>query len=238
MDNLFGTPPSGAGQNPPTTQPNPADTQILSTLTELKDSLGAFSTRLDDMDAKINEVKTPITPEPQTTWKPKTWDEIPQKAEEIASQVVDEKLEAQRLEAEEKSNQETQQKQAIDSYLDKQVTELETAGAIPKVENKTDPNDPGNAARRELFGLAAKLGSMDLTKVAENLDIMHKSGYAFDPKANGMIGAYVRSGMPGASAPVSIPGRSAGTPNTGMPSAEAIHKAKSFESLKTMAGME
>lgn len=179
---------------PPTNTP-PADdkalTSILEGLSKLSDSVVGITERLDTFDETIEGIKSaqttpqppaPVTPEPK--WKPKTWDEFPAKAEEIAKDVVEKTLEekeAAKIKAQEDATAQAQAlKDQIDQDFDNQFEVLQKNGAIPEVKDVKDPNDEGKVVRKELFALGIKYNSPDLVAMAQLRDEWVKNGYTLD----------------------------------------------------------
>lgn len=187
---------------------------VMETLNQLKGSLDTITGRLDEFETRLEGSQEEEEEEEteEESFRPKTWDEIPQKAEEIAEEVVERRLQETKEEQEAAQEAEKQQAKEIDTYIDGQVAALEKDNIIPKVENPDNEDDPGRSARRELFGFAAHIGTMDLTKAAETLSILHKTGYTYDPRANNMKGEYLRSGTTpsGINSPVGSSSRSSG----------------------------
>lgn len=215
------------------TQSQPDLNSVLETLNNLKSTLETVNTRLDDFDARLNSFTTqPTQQTTQESWRPQTWDDIPKKAEEIAEEVVEQKLEEIRLQEEEQKKLELEQQKKMDEFIDAQVAQLEQAGVLPKIQNMNDENDKGRVARRELFGLAARLGTIDLAKAAEVLNILHQAGYVYDPRAKNGQGDYIRSNTTpfGINSPVGSSSKSTGFFSS-KPSYQEIHQARSLDEL-------
>ena len=208
-DEIFGKDLEQNKDKPPKDDPN---AKVLESITSLKENLDSISTRLDEFDAKITEMSTPAPTNEDQPWKPKTWDEIPQKVEETAAQIVEEKLSERDKQQEEAKQVEVEKQKRMDNFIDNQMIDLEKSGILPKIENAQDDNDPGRSARRELLGFAGHIGTMDLSKASEVLKELHETGKSYDPRANNMQGAFLRSNATpsGITAPVASSNRPVG----------------------------
>lgn len=174
----------------PLNEPTPPTndlSSVLEGLTKLSESVTSITDRLDDFDTQIQEIgKASATPEPpappetEPKWKPKTWDEFPEKAKEVAQQTYEE-IEQKKLKDEEdaKKQAETLRTQ-IDEDFDKQFKDLVAEGTIPDVKDVKDPNDAGKLARKELFALGIKYNSPDLTAMANLRNEWIDKGYTLD----------------------------------------------------------
>lgn len=210
-DDIFGKDLNKDKKETPAEDPN---AKVLESITSLKDELQTINSRLDEFDTKITDMTT-VNETPEETdknWRPKTWDEIPQKAEEIANQVVDQKLSEKEKQQHEAEEVKLKQEKQMDTFIDNQLSELEKNKVLPAVENPSDENDPGRAARRELLGFAGRIGTLDLNKASEVLNILHETGRTYDPRANNMQGEFLKSNTTpvGINAPVASSNRPIG----------------------------
>ena len=175
---------------PPANDPNKDLSSIMEGLGKLSDMVTGITSRLDEVDETVEALKNnppaPATPEPPKPegWKPKTWDEFPAKAEEVAETVVERKLkekeEAAIKDQEDRVKQAEALKTQIDEDFDRQFEALEKGGAIPEVKDVKDPNDPGKTVRKELFALGIKYNSPDLVAMAQLRDEWTSNGYTLD----------------------------------------------------------
>ncbi len=220
-------------KKPDENKPDPT----LETLNSLKASMEALTGKVTEIENKIPvDTEEEETEEETQHFRPKTWDEIPQNAKEIAEQVIDNRLEEQRLAQEEAQQAKENEAKQLDNVINGQIAELEKSGAIPKIENPNDENDKGRSARRELFGLAARVGTMNLQKAHEVVDILHKSGYTYDARADNFKGAFVKSETTpqGYNSPVA--GTKSSFSSSDKPSYEQIQNAGgSLDKLLSMA---
>lgn len=230
-EDIFDTNPP-ANQNPPE-DPN---AKLVETLNGLSEKLDGVTSRLDNLEtqnAQGAEDEDTEDAAPTEGWKPETWDDIPEVAQQIAEDTVNQAFEERQVAAEEAKAQEAENQKQIDTYIDSQIKSLEDANVIPKVVNMQDENDPGRAARRELFGLAARLGTMDLSRTQEVIDVLHKTGQRYDPRANNGQGIFLRGSntpLPGASAPVASSSGSSGFSSQG-PTYKDIHQSRSLDDI-------
>ncbi len=222
----------------PTTPPTEnTDTKaILEQITALNETIGGLQENIETIQADVEAIKTPAEPETppdKPAYQPKSWDDIPKTAKEIAEQTYEEK-EAQKQAAAEKAKaDETAADKNIQTEINTQVATLEKSGALPPIKDANNKNDPGRIARRELFGLAADLGTTNLAQVADNLSNLHKENIHYDFESK----KYLRSSgaNPGQDSPIGSSSGSIGT-LAGGPAYSIIHKAKSLSELARLAG--
>lgn len=170
---------------PPVTPPATSETTAITELLgKLNESVQNLDDRLNGIEEQVQAVANPPLPpapiEPEPEWKPKTWDEFPKLAEEVAKktfqQIEDEKIKRDNdLVAQQKVLQEQ-----IDADFDEQLTKLEKEGAIPPVGKMDDPNDAGKLARKELFAIGIKYGTPDLVAIAAMRNDQMAAGYTFN----------------------------------------------------------
>jgi hypothetical protein len=224
------TPPEG------TPDPNKDLSSIMEGITKLSDTVSDITNRLDTFDETLEGFKTAQPPAgdtgeaqpPAPKWKPKTWDEFPEKAKEVARQTFEE-IEKEKIEKQEAIKKQKDELQSqIDSDFDNQLQKLEEDGAIPKVVNVKDPNDPGKQVRKELFALGIKYNSPDLVAMSELRNEWVGRGYSFDIKE----GKWLRSNPEpfGASAPVGSSSSSA--PSGTKPTYKEIHNLSMDEMVR------
>lgn len=170
----------------PTEEPQDLS-KIVESINTIGETLNAVTERISGLEEKLTAPEPEPEPETASGWTPKSWDDIPklveEKGKEIAEQTIAEREKAAR-EAEEARAAEIKQ---IDEEFDRQLEELEGRGIIPKIIDANDPNDPGRMARKELFGRAAMLKTVDLKSVGEDLHQLHEAGLTYDPTVNKII---------------------------------------------------
>ena len=226
-------------------------TSILEGLGKLSDTVTTITERLDGFDETLEGIKTgagapggepaaPGTGEPAPAapkWKPKTWDEIPAKTEEIAtatvSKVLDEREKAKIQEVEDAKKQAETLKTQIDADFDAQFEALQTGGAIPEVKDVKDPNDEGKRVRKELFALGIKYNSPDLVAMAQLREEWVGNGYTLDLDVEHPDKSkWIKSNPSpfGATAPVGSSARSA--PSKTGPTYKEIHNLSMDEMIR------
>ena len=211
------TPPEG------TEEEKKQDTEALSKLTE---TINSFGSRLDEFNTKIQDIETNTNPDTLAKklfktnedaedgfvpkdWVPsseKGWNEVFEKAAEIADSKAKENLTNYLEEQKKVQDQGKAEEQRIDQYLDGQIDQLVKDNKIPAIKDANDPNDPGKVARKELFGLGVEYGSTNLAKMADLRD-----------KLNGKSPA-------GADAPIGTSTKTT-TTNTKSPDYKYIHES-------------
>jgi hypothetical protein len=211
----------------------PAEGQDLSKVTESIASIGetlqAITERIGGLEEKLTPTEPEPEPQPTEGWQPKTWDDIPKLVEEKGKEIAEQTL-AER----DKANKEAEEARAaelksIDVEFDRQLEELEDKGIIPKIVNAEDPNDPGRQARKELFGRAASLKTIDLISVGNDLHQLHENGLGYEPGTNKIIRS--KPNVAGMNSPVgssSSRGYSGSKPSV---SYKELHEARSMDEL-------
>lgn len=198
----------------------------------LNEQLTSLAESVKGIESQINEIKNPVTPIDPTTdpenLPPTDWKTLRTEIKSEAERIADEKLqakEAERLEAQEA------EKEADKKWDDKYEAEAAKAvelGYLPAVQDEKDHNDPGNAARRDLFGFAHFMGQSDLLKVAETVKMYNDSGKHFDIDQGKWIQSEYR--VPGKFAPVGSSANRVASPSTGSTSYKERH-SKSMDTL-------
>lgn len=213
--------------------PEDTSAKVMDMLTDINENLTGMQERIDDIEGKVTAPPT-TTPEQkeEPAWKPNTWDDIPKVAEEKAKDIVEKAFKQREEQANEANEAKRKETEKIEGEINSQVEALEKANRLPAIKDESDPNDPGRAARRELFGFAAKMQTTDLQAAAEALENLHKSGIHYDFKTN----KYLKNAEnPGKYTPIGSSSRSSGSFNEG-PDYNTIHKARSLSELARLAG--
>lgn len=162
------------GQKP--AEPNVALDELKSSLEDISSKLESYDQKFEDLNSKITTVPAPTLEEKGETgyvekgWTPKDWNEVYARAEDIADKKAQEKIDSFSNEQQKAAEEKTKEDAAINTEFDRQLGELEKSGKIPKVANSADPNDPGTAARKELFQLGIQYESTNLIKMSELRD--------------------------------------------------------------------
>ena len=217
---------------PPTVSP---ETQkILDTLNGINEQVQGLTASVEEIQAR--ETTPPAEPEPEpepAKWTPKGWDDFPTLVETKAQEIVDRTLKEKEDAKVKTEKAQVDEQTRIDNDIDTNVSRLETEGKIPKIVKADDVNDPGRSFRRELYGLASKMETLNLDMVSETLNTMHKQGIHYDFKAN----KWLRSAAPnpGQNVPVGSSNSSGGGVVEG-PSYDTIHKSRSLSELARRAG--
>ena len=216
---------------------SPETQKILDTLNGINEQVQGLTATVGEIQAKAEEeaaaaVIPETEPEP-AKWTPKGWEDFPTLVETKAKEIVENTLkEREDAKVQTEQNQLNEQKR-IDQDIDTNVSRLETEGKIPKIVKADDVNDPGRSFRRELYGLASKMETLNLDMVSETLNTMHKQGIHYDFKANKWLRASAPN--PGQNVPVGSSNSSGGGVVEG-PGYDVIHKARSLSELARRAG--
>lgn len=208
---------------------------VLEQISSLTETLSGLTESVEAIQGDIDGIKNPPAAlEKPSTYQPKTWDDIPKTAKEIAEQTYEEKETAKRDAEDKRKTEEAAGEKKIQEDINTQISSLEKSGSIPPIKDASNENDPGRSARRELFGLAADLGTTNLEKVAETMNNLNKQGIHYDFKSK----KYLRSSTvnPGQDSPVGSSGFSSGAGQGTGPNYQTIHKAKSLSELARLAG--
>lgn len=144
----------------------------------------AWAVELSEM-IRDQQGNQPPAGQADANWKPKSWDEVLDKAKET----VRAELDAEKAAETTRTQQEEARVNEIMRDLDNQLQGLTAYGQIPPIANPADVNDPGRVYRRELMGMANAAGSTNLTVLNQALVNAHRAGYVFDTQANQFVPA-------------------------------------------------
>ena len=199
----------------PPAPPEPTESEkIQQVLSGIQENISKEIGEIKDKVSQVEEHVKPAEPEPKA-WEPQSWEEVDQRAREHAQEEV------KRIKAEEDAAIRAQedQRKSIDKEFDDQLSTLEKAGRIPTIKDNNNPDDPGNIARRELFGLGVKYGSPNLSAMADLAETLHKEGVRYDARQGQMVKD--KQPTPGQTAPVGSSSRT--TENATKPTYKDIH---------------
>jgi len=183
------------GQTPPKEEPNEEMETLKESVNTIGENLQSLTEQMQAIDEKLT-VQEPETPAPVAdeeppysgpSGQPVDWKEVRQKAREDAEKITDEKLAEKEKEVEKSRTEEEKARKTINDDFDKQVAEMEKDGLVSAIKDEDDFDDPGRTERRELYGYAAKLGTLRLKEVGETLKREHEHGFAFDNKSGKFI---------------------------------------------------
>jgi hypothetical protein len=162
------------GQKP--TEPTVALDELKSSLEDISSKLESYDQKFEDLNSKIQTVPIPTLEEKGETgyvekgWTPKDWNEVYSRVDEMVDKKAQAKIDSFAIEQKKAQEEKAKEDAAINTEFDRQLGELEKQGKIPKVANEADPNDPGKAARKELFQLGIQYESTNLIKMSELRD--------------------------------------------------------------------
>jgi len=162
---------------------------LKQSVSAIGENLAFLTDKLTEIEEKLTQPSATETPAEEEEWVPKTWSEVDRRIEEKARLEAEAKLAEKEREIMATREEEAKIRETIDKEFDKQLAEMEKAGIIPPIQNMDNPDDPGKACRREVFGYAAVLGTTNLKKVGEALQREHERGYVFDVRS----GRFLRS---------------------------------------------
>ncbi len=141
---------------------------------------------------------------PTADWKPEGWQDVDARIAERVEQGVTTGLTQAQAQQSAAAAEETAERDRANQYIDTQINQLETTGYLPRIQNPTDPADPGRVAHQELFAYALSQGTDYLMAVAPSLYTLHQNGYYYDRAKNALI----RRGSQTAAAQAPIAGSS------------------------------
>ena len=162
----------------------PEEEQDISALLEEIKGLGET---INGMNDQIAELQTKITPEPPVDPKddpdnapPKDWKTFREELDTRMETKAEEKLRQKEEVAQAEQAKMTEAEQELDKEFDRQAEKAIKEGFLPEIKDPKDPNDPGNRAQKDLFGYAAKVGSVeDLLQVVDVVSDYNKRGMHF-----------------------------------------------------------
>lgn len=215
--------------------------EVLKTLEEVKALSETQAAEIQEMRQGMEELKPkpePLTPDNDPDNRPiGTFKELREEMKATASQMTKDELKRVEDERTKILNDEKTNREALDKQFDEAVDKAQTEGLISAVTNPNDPNDQGNQDRRELFAIAAKLGTANLFDVARQIKEMHDSGKRYDYQKDQFVAIAPQrtasgfTNTPPPTAPVGSSSQRVAAPNTGKPSYDTIHKARNLDDL-------
>ena len=171
-----GTPPVG---DQVTTTPSitPEDFERLTAIIE------AQSAQIDSLVAASTPAIVENQPDPSTdpeNQQPENWKAVRSEMDERAARVT--RAEIEKIDRERKEAVEAEQarRSQLDKQFDEQLDKAQELGFLVPVSDINDPKDPGVIERKELFNIAAKLGTPNLVEVAELMKNNHQRGLFYD----------------------------------------------------------
>ena len=202
----------------PAAPTTPDFSEISKSIQGLTDLVGGINERLGGFEEQIAGLTPEPDPQPEPEWKPKTWDEFPLKAKEVALQAWEEKEAERRKQEEEEKKQLDGLRTQMDQDFNTQLEKLEKEGVIPAVKDPKDAKDPGKIARKEIFGLGIKNSTSDLAAMAELRNDLLGAGFSIDmtDEKEGKVSVKLVKSNPrpfGADAPVGSSARSSSNAN-------------------------
>ncbi len=218
--------------DPPAPAATPETQKILDTLKGIGEQVQGLSDRVDNFEIPVVK-DSKLEEKPPAKWQHNSWDDFPNLAAEKAKEVVEQTFAEREKAVKDTEDARKQELGNIDKEIDVKVGALETQGKIPAIKNADDPNDLGRGFRKQLYGLASKMETLNLEMVAETINQMNSQGFQYDFKANKWLRANPVN--PGQNAPVGS--SNFGGSGTEGPTYETIHKARSLSELARRAGM-
>jgi len=207
--------------------------KVIESVNSIGDVLQQVTSKIESLEEKFSTIESaPITEEPKTevpAWQPKSWDDIPKLVEEKGKEIAEQTIAEREKSAREAEETRAAEVKAIDEEFDRQLEDLEGKNIIPKVVNAEDPNDPGRIARKELFGRAAFLKTVDLVSVGADLHELHQAGFTYDPSINKVIRS--KPNVAGMNSPVGSSSSRSYNGAKSAPSYKELHEARSMDEL-------
>lgn len=222
-----------------TNSEGPKPDPILEAINTLRESVDqrfeSFDTRLGQYDEVNNLVRqaaeqaaaNPASETPAGSWQPQKWDDFVELARKVGQEEASKIVQAREVEYTKQSQAAADQQAKINAEIDKQLSDLEKEGFLPKIQNQNNPQDPGKLAQKELLALGVFLETTNLSKVAQTLKQNHDAGYTFNVESN----SWVKARLPGSYAPVGSSSAISGAPQSNGPNYDMIHKARNFDDL-------
>ena len=153
-----------------TPEPTTKETPPTPEVPDFNEQFAKLSEELSSIKETLNTKQETALPPGDESFDPKDWKDVFSKVEEVAAK----KYEA--IEAEKQAQTEAfkADEARINAEFDRQLSQLEKDGKLPKVSDANDDSDPGVKARKEIFNLGVTYKSVDLIKMAELRDKLRK----------------------------------------------------------------
>lgn len=167
----------------PAATPDPASPPVADE--GLLELIKAQNDKIDELNAQIaaqvEAAKPPVDPadDPENA-QPADWKSVRAEMKETSAKVTRETLEKIEADKQAAIEAEAEKRRKLDEQFDAQINEAQESGFLSPIVDKDNPEDPGLLERREMFAIAAKLGTPNLKGVAESMKKMHDKGLYYD----------------------------------------------------------
>lgn len=162
-------------------------------LDSITESINALGEEIRSIKEQVDERLTPTAPVKDETpeeddpnsekYRPKNWKSLREETEETVEQVIERREKEKTTAAE----QEKADLDAINKGFTDQEETLTKDGLMPAMKNPDDESDPGRAFRREMYGWASKLETLNIEKVGRDLAKLHETGVHYDVKTGQLV---------------------------------------------------
>lgn len=216
---------------PPAFDPNQPRTEYPLALPQLQPPANPASDQIAALQKQIEDLQQSMVQPPQQgqpwdeTHRPKNWEEMYKWMSDAADQKANEKIQQMTAEQQQAQQQQQQLQATTEQQLNFMEAQLVQTGLLPQVANPNDRNDPGMAARRELYGYMLSMSGGDpqiqqLGPAAATLQALHDSGRYFDVEQKKIVQR--NSQTPNAFAPIAGagPGSGVAASNNGLSTRE------------------
>jgi hypothetical protein len=152
---------------------------LMGELKGLNESIQNMNTQIEEIKAGQN-VEVPIDPanDPDNA-PPKDWKSLREEIRTEAETKAEEKIKAKEEAEEAKQLEIKEAEKEWDNKFDEMAEKAVKEGLLPEIKDAKDPNDAGNRARKDLFGFAAKVGTIELLDVADIVKDYNSRGMHF-----------------------------------------------------------
>lgn len=192
----------------PTTPVVPEQTQVPETpayVDELKGMNEALMGELAQVRQELDAIRNPKPAYDPTTdpdmVPPSDWKAAREEMDRRADQRAMEILRQAEADKDRMRKEEEEKVAGLKAKWDGYIDEAEKAGLVSPVGDASDPADPGNRDRAEVYMLASKLGTENLVEVARTLKAQHDAGMRFDPSKGEFVASSPNPRMPSLPAP-------------------------------------
>jgi len=215
---------------PPTAQVTPSESDLA-----MMELLKAQSEQIEELNKQIlaqTEANKPA-PDPSSDpemAQPENWKQVREEMNARAAKVTQETIERIERERKEAIEAEENKRKEFDKLFDEQVSAAEKEGYLSPVKDPNDPNDVGAVERKELFAIAARLGTPNLKDVAQAMRQMHDKGLHYDYQSGQYVDRFAKQPIrPDVNAftgePIKQESGFSAPPVTGIPAAPVIQRS-------------
>lgn len=224
----------------PPAAPAPVTQEYVDSLKELIETQSGQISQLNEAVEGLKPKPEPPKPEDDPEFKqPENWKEVRSEFKQTAAEITRAELKKIEDEKQRIKDEEARKNEDLNKELDAALSTATEQGFIAKVTDPNDPNDAGLRDQKEVFSVAAKLGTANLVDVAKQVKAMHDRGLMYDYQKDDFVpmpGSTVNRGFsntPPPQAPVASSGNKTPGGQSTKPDYHTLHTRSLDELIRS-----